>query len=392
MPLKLDTIAQAIYEMARAFDGDERHNRLEMALTRLHATDPAHVRARLDDPQARPGWLVAYPPRTFTATYSLPPCPADFTVVGADGSSIAPDRHSPVRFFIINTGYAVLTYGSRPGAELDAASQFYYRDEDVFVSPEHRTLPIEGALLALKMAVDEMAALRAATTAISQREAVALRDGTLILWGLDSPGLTEEVRNRFLDPYREALRQLRAQRVPLAAYISYPGGDDVINALRVGLCPDPSVICNRCETLQRHGRARCADLAMLPDRLLFARHLADGERSDLFLSRHPVLKFYDEDQQVCFFYLNVGDEIARVEVPAWVAKTPTLLDRVHAVIYDQCQRGRGYPPVLTEAHEQAVITMGERQLVEEMVARGLAGRAVIYIRSEKDSSKRVRGV
>jgi hypothetical protein len=392
MPLKLDTIAQAIHEMAQAFDGDQRHSRLEMALTRLRATDPAQVRACLDDRQARPGWLVAYPERTFTATYPLPSCPADFTVVGADGSSIAPDRHSPVRFFIVNTGYAVLTYGSQPGAELDAKSQFYYRDEEVFISPEHRTLPIEGALLALKMAVDEMTALLDATTAINQREAVALCDGTLILWGLDSPGLTEEVRNRFLDPYREALRQLRAQNVPLAAYVSFPGGDDVINALRVGLCPDSPVICSRCETLKTHGRARCADLAMLPDRLLFARHLADGERSDYFLSRHPVLKFYDEDQKVGFFYLNVGGEIARVEVPAWVVKTPALLDRVHAVIYDQCQRGRGYPPVLTEAHEQAVITVGERQVVEEMVTREMADRTVVYARSEKDRSKRVRGV
>ncbi len=392
MPLKLDTIAQAIHEMAQSFDGSDHRSRLEAAMERLTVTDPAHVRARLDDPQARPGWLVAYPTRTFTRTYPLPPCPTDFSVVAADGSSHGPDRHSPVRFFIINTGYVILTYGDRPGAELDATSRLYYRDEDVFIEPEHRTLPVEGAILAVKMAVDEMTALVEATTAIPQREAVALRDGTLILWGLDSPGLTEEVRDRFLGPYREAMRQLRALGVPLAAYISYPNGDDVINALRVGLCPDEHVVCSRCETRRTLGRARCADLATLTDRQIYARLLTDGQRSDLFRSQHPVLKHYDEDQKVYFFYLNVGGEIARVEVPAWVAKTPSLLDRVHAVIYDQCQRGRGYPPALVEAHEQAVITTGERQLVEEMVARELAGQATMYIRSEKDRSKRIRGV
>ncbi len=393
MPLKLDVITQAIYEMAQAFDGEDRRDRLPLALERLRVTDPAHVRARLDDPQARPDWLVAYPERTFIAKYPLPPCPADFTVVGADGSYVAPDRHSPVRFFIVNTGYAVLTYGSKPRAELDASTQFYYRDDELFISPDHRTLPIEGALLALKVAVDEMAALLAATTAITPREAVALRDGTLILWGLDSPGIDEEVRRHFLEPYQQALRRLHDLNVPLAAYISYPGADEVINALRVGLCPDPSVICRQCQAVRIHQRRpRCAPLAMLPDRLLFARHLADGERSDCFRSRHPVLKHFDQDQQVYFFYLNVSGEIARLEVPAWVAKTPELLDRVHAVVYDQCQRGRGYPPALTEAHEQAVITARERQLVEEMVARELAGRDVVYIRSGKDRSKRVRGV
>ncbi len=392
MPLKLEAIVQAIHEMVLAFNGDERRSRLETALERLRTTDPAQVRARLDDRQARPGWLVAYPERTFTKTYPLPPCPTDFTVIAADGSSHGPDRHSPVRYFIINTGHAVLSYGSQPSAEMDATSRLYYRDEDVFIEPEHHTFPVEGAILAVKMAVDEMTALVDATTAITQPEAVALRDGTLILWGLDSPGITSEVRERFLAPYREALEQLRDLQVPLAAYISYPNADDVINALRVGMCPDEVVICNRCETRRSQGRARCADLAMLVDRYLFARHLADGERSDLFLSRHPVLKYYDEKQKVYFFYLNVGEEIARVEVPAWVAKTPALLDRVHAVIYDQCQRGRGYPPALVEAHEQAVITMGERELVEEMVARELADRAVVYTRSEKDRSKRMRGI
>ncbi|HEY63084.1 MAG TPA: DNA double-strand break repair nuclease NurA [Caldilineae bacterium] len=392
MPLDLEAIAQAIHEMAQAFDGDERHERLETALERLRTIDPKLVRDRLDDPQAHPGWLVAYPERTFAKTYPLPPCPTDFTVVAADGSSHGPDRHSPVRFFIINTGYAVITYGSQPAAELDAFSRLYYRDEEVFIEPEHHTLPVEGAILAVKMAVDEMTALVDATTAVAQSEAVALRDGTLILWGLDSPGITPEVRERFLNPYREAMRRLRSLDIPLAAYISYPNADDVINALRVGMCPDLVVICSRCAARRARRRPPCADLAMLVDRFLFARHLADGERSDIFLSRHPVLKYYEDDQKIYFFYLNVGDEVARIEVPAWVARSPALLDRVHAVVYDQCQRGDGYPPALTEAHEQAVISVGERRLIEEMVTRELADRAVVYIRSEKDRSKRLRGV
>ncbi|MCD6290788.1 MAG: DNA double-strand break repair nuclease NurA [Anaerolineae bacterium] len=392
MPLKLDVIARAVQEMAQAFDGDERRERLDVALERLRSTDPARVRGRLDDPQARPGWLVAYPERTFTKTYPLPPCPTDFTVIAADGSSHGPDRHSPVRFFVINTGYAVLTYGRQPGAEMDVSSRLYYRDEDVFIEPRHHTFPVEGAILAVKMAVDEMTALVDATTAVSQREAVAIRDGTLILWGLDNPGITPEVRERFLSPYRDAMRQLQGMGIPLAAYISYPNADDVINTLRVGMCPDEVVVCGRCRTKETEGQPRCAVLATLVDRYLFARHLKDGERSDIFRSLHPVLKHYDKEQIVYFFYLNVGEEIARVEVPAWVAESPRLLDRVHAIIYDQCQRGGGYPPALVEAHEQAVITMADRQLIEEMVTRELAGHSVIYTRSEKDRSKRVRGV
>jgi len=45
-----------------------------------------------------------------------------------------------------------------------------------------------------------------------------------------------------------------------------------------------------------------------------------------------------------------------------------------------------------EAHEQAVITIGERRLVEQMVEEALAARGIVYVRSAKDRSKRERGV
>ena len=44
--------------------------------------------------------------------------------------------------------------------------------------------------------------------------------------------------------------------------------------------------------------------------------------------------------------------------------SPAQLDLVHGVVYDQCRRGRGYPSVLQEAHEQAVINAGERRAIE----------------------------
>lgn len=392
MPLKLDVIVQAIHEMAQEFEGAREGHRLDAALDALRTLRAAEVRERLDDARARPAWLVAYPIDGLAGRHPLPPIPEAFTVVGTDGSYIAPDRHSPIRFFIINTGYALLTYGDEPTALLDAETHLYHGKDEVYVSPEHETQPIEGALLALKMAIEEMNTLVKITTAAPARPVVALRDGTLILWGLDSPGIKDEVRDRFLDPYREALEEMRRRQVPLAAYVSYPGSDDVINALRVGVCPDEPVICSRCTTRETEGRPRCADFAMLIDRGVFWRHLRPGERSDLFLSRQPVLKYYGDEHKVHFFYLHTGTEIARVEIPAWVARSAELVNQVHAIVYDQCRRGNSYPPALVEAHEQAVITTAERRLVEELVARELAGVEIDYIRSEKDRSKRVRGV
>src|SRR5205823_1602462 len=100
----------------------------------------------------------------------------------------------------------------------------------------------------------------------------------------------------------------------------------------------------------------CGVLEYATDALLFRRILRRGERSPLFGSRSRVLNEYrDVENRVRFFYLNTGDEIARVEVPAWVGDSPSLLDQVHALVTDQIRKGDGYPRALSEAHEQAVV-------------------------------------
>ena len=43
-----------------------------------------------------------------------------------------------------------------------------------------------------------------------------------------------------------------------------------------------------------------------------------------------------------FFYLNNGQEIARIEVPDWVATNKTLVSLTHALILDQCYKGRSF--------------------------------------------------
>lgn len=393
MPLKLELITDAIAEMAAGLTIDQTWDRLQAARAEYAAQDAHHIRQRLDDKEARPGWLAAYPLAALADAVDLPAMPENFCVVAADGSSINPDRHSPVRFYLINTGYAVLTYGAHPDAELESTCRLYHREEEVYIEPHYQTLPIDGALLAVQMAVAELETLSQATTTVSERAVVALRDGTLILWGLDSPGLSETTRERFLGPYRAALDVFRTQRIPLASYISFPASDELVNALRVGVCPDAHVVCSRCETLRQLGTPHCGGLVPLEDRQLLAGLLRPGQRSALFKSQQPVLRFYNNPaQHVLFFYVNVGSEIGRVEVPQWVADDPVLLDRVHAIIVDQCRRGSGFPPALVEAHEQAVINLGDRALVERMLEEALAARGIIYTRSMKDRTKRERSI
>jgi hypothetical protein len=121
-------------------------------------------------------------------------------------------------------------------------------------------------------------------------------------------------------------------------------------------------------------------------------HLRRGERSARFASRSPVLRHYGAGARVQFVYLNVGDEVARVEVPAWVGDTPALLDLVHATVVDGCARGWSYPPALSEAHEQAVIRGGEREAFLRMAMEALNVEGQPAIVSAKGLSKNRRAV
>ncbi len=91
-----------------------------------------------------------------------------------------------------------------------------------------------------------------------------------------------------------------------------------------------------------------------------------------------------------FFYVHADEEIARIEVPAWVSDDETTLGMVHSIALDQCRLGPGYPITLMEAHEQAVVTGSDRRIFEEMIDNALASQLVPVHTSQKSRSKRLR--
>jgi len=86
----------------------------------------------------------------------------------------------------------------------------------------------------------------------------------------------------------------------------------------------------------------------------------------------PTRTFEVEARGIYLFYLNTGSELARIEVPQWVALRGDLVDLVHAVIIEQCQLNNGYPYVLTRADEQAIVLGEERLALETMIGRAMA--------------------
>jgi hypothetical protein len=91
---------------------------------------------------------------------------------------------------------------------------------------------------------------------------------------------------------------------------------------------------------------------------------------------------------VAFCYLDAGDEIARLEVPAYVAASRALMDLAHWAAADQARRGRGYPVALAEAHEQAIVRWADREAFFRLVAQRFVREGHRVVLSAKQLRKR----
>jgi len=423
MTLNLSQIAPQVGAMAR--EASARHDvfarRRAAALTLMHAWDGRldELRGLVQDEQP---WLVAEPLEALLAARPAPRIPPDVTVAATDGSGIDLDRHGLAQCYLINVGAAVITYGSNPAAALSSRAALYYRDDDLYIDDDGARVPVQGALADLKRTLAEQARLleivrelrpsppaplpcagegsrppcedNSPSPTVRERGAgpsdprlgsegpvshgaggegfplVAVLDGTLLLWQLAGRAGEERFVAAAIAEYAAGLLEFRRLGVPVCSYVSRPNGRELTNLLRLAACPSSGEgATTRC--------AHCVDgqcardvLEPLPDRALMG-HLRHGERSGRFASRSPVLRYYGAGRHIEFVYVNVGDEIARLEIPAWVGADPAMLDLVHAAVYDGCQRGWGYPPALAEAHAQAVIRGGERDAFLRLVMEAL---------------------
>lgn len=392
MTLDLSRVAGQVSEMVDKEAQDFDPGAEDVLRRAYRELDDADLRARLAT--ARTSWLLARSDGGFRDAVVAAPVEGEFAVVASDGSFIVPDRHSPLRFYLINIGKVLLRYGAEPSAELTAEPRLYFDEQELFVPNDLRRIPVNGAVLGLKRAAEELRAVADRAIGLGC-PTLALQDGTLILWALESQ--PDFVANWVLDPFLETMARLREAGVPVAAFISYPGSNDMMNSLRVSICDYPpsgrAVNCDDCRGRIKSGHTPACDvLPRVTDRYLFEQiaDLQPGERSSVYASASKILSRYGRDFEILFFYLHTGTEVARVEIPRWVAEDADLLSQTQAIIYDQCQRGRGYPSALQEAHEAAVIGSDDRRAVELLIEQALADHHVWHPRSAKDGSKRGR--
>ncbi|MBD2607345.1 DNA double-strand break repair nuclease NurA [Scytonema hofmannii FACHB-248] len=328
----------------------------------------------------------ATPVEPLDSCIDIPTPPKVHTVIATDGSQIAPNHHEIAYCYLLNIGRVVLHYGQNLHPILDSLPEVFYRPEDLYMSRQwgirteewmgYRRTASETTVLA-ELACEEK----------TQAPTLAMVDGSLVYWFLEQ--LPGEARDRILPPILEAWKQMRSAEIPIMGYLSASRNIEAMNFLRLTACshpvPDCKTFCpNQLEEVP------CKIFEPLRDTTLWSTQLKPGQRSNLWRSNAHILEQY-EDQKIYFCYVHVGTEIARIEVPAWVAENTTMLDQALGLMLAQVQKGYGYPVAIAEAHNQAVVKGGDKArffalLEQQMIKAGLKNVGTSYKEARKRGS------
>jgi hypothetical protein len=335
-------------------------------------------------------WMVGRPLEKLDNIRSLPiNKPDKYTVVSTDGSQIAPSHHEIALCYLVNVGLIMYTYGTGEKPIQESEPFVYNTDDDPFASGSSKknTPAFSEDTIAIKRMIAEMTELANICKKAKERghPTIAMVDGTLINWSISNQMWPEEYQEKILVKFLSILDDIKALEVPVCGYISNSRRNDYVNLLRVQTCPHKEIDCeNICSQ-----KEDCDEIVPLYDRQIWLSKLKEGERSPILSSSAKILEKYNKEHQICFFYLNVGqDEIARIEIPRWVADNENSLNLMHSLIYDQVQKGRGYPIVIQEAHNQAVVKGPDRAQFYAMLSRRMISEHMTVSISNKELKKR----
>jgi hypothetical protein len=283
------------------------------------------------------------------AAIDPPPPPAEATIIAIDGSQIMPDRHAAYLYYLINVGGIVYHHGSSQAPETFAVPTISYPEDDAALD----TFNDSSGAVSVERDLAEIGTLAKETFHHRHDSDITLSilDQRLLYWPIGGAGIAD---NAAVTEWGSQMTGVHQAGALLCGYIDRPGTTAVVTLLKsITAVSDPNFNWRTLGTQQASQG--------LTDRDIFGDLLQPGQRSKVFVNVSPPNETFaaqDPDNEVCFFYLNpatTGQQIARVDIPRWVAENQASVSAVHALIIDQCRLLGDYPYVLARADETAVV-------------------------------------
>lgn len=318
--------------------------------------------------------------------------------IATDGSQINPSAHEFTAACLINIGLVAIPYfNSRIPVELSSEPKIYSSIDSICPNNTSENIQ-EEHLISYERTLNEIEALVKIAKKYSNFKSpiVALLDGTLIHWHLER--FNDIFVKSFIERFSNALHELKSLKVPVASFLSNSRSNDLINMLRIFKCPYEMVNCNKhCKDIEGKDLPCNPTLDYKPvlDRKLIEKWFKEakaklGDRTILFKSNSKILTYYPDDLKIFFFYINTGNDIARVELPSYVIENKELLTLLHNAITLQCKVGQGYPITLSEAHLQAVVNKTDRELFYNLLKEHFLKTTKTPVKiSNKELKKRI---
>lgn len=338
-------------------------------------------------------FAAATPIEPLDSAIDIPTVSYQHSVFATDGSQISPSHHEIAYCYLINVGRVMLHYGQSLHPLLDSLPEVFYEQKDLYIAKSWGIRLEEWMGYKRTVSEAQMLADMACNWVLppgSHQDIphLAMVDGSLIYWFLD--GLPVEAREQILPPILSAWEKLRVTRIPLMGYISASRSTEGINFLRLETCPHKHPNCvAHCGDLD--DKYPCQTVSPLRDATFWSYYLQPGQRSPLYRSNLRILELYEESQRVHFCYINVGSEIARIEVPQWLVEDSALFDRSLSIMLAQVHKGYGYPVALAESHNQAVVRGSDRArffslLEQQLIRAGIKNVGTSYKEARKRGS------
>ncbi len=316
-------------------------------------------------------------------TYNIVPN-NKYSVLAVDGSQIYPDRHMPGgSCFLINVGGVHFVYDSPSKVRLFSEPHVFLPD-DVIGDDTHFTLDIVDLLREAYEFKQGASYAQLHNVNID----LVLFDGSLIFWHLES--LTPQLRDRFLGQYLMYLTQFYEQKLLIAGYLSLPRNRDISHIVQAAVCE--RVVDNVIPVHAKDDHCPCQLVEKVLDSTILSFFLKQGQRTIIFKCMASITQRYPTFLTPYFFYINVGEEIARIEIPAWIAQNEDAINRLCAIILDQSTKGNGYPVSLAESHEQAVVKGADRDFFYHVLCKIGITYNKQPIMSQKNLKKRSLGI